>query len=71
MIGKRIVKVRRMTNKEMKREGWEGCVHRPVVLVLDDGTLLYPSCDDEGNGPGAIFGFNTEGQAISIIADGE
>jgi hypothetical protein len=41
------------------------------VLVLDDCTLLYPSCDDEGNGPGAIFGFNTEGQAISIIADGE
>lgn len=25
-----------------------------VLLVLDDGTKLYPSADEEGNGPGKL-----------------
>jgi len=26
-----------------------------VVIQLDDGTLLFPSRDEEGNGPGCMF----------------
>jgi hypothetical protein len=28
---------------------------RPIVIVFDNGTAIYPSADDEGNGPGALF----------------
>ena len=53
VVGKRIIEVRPMTASEMEAEGWD---RPPTVLVLDDGSRLYPSRDDEGNGPGTIFG---------------
>lgn len=35
--------------------------NRPVlVILLDDGTRLYPMGDDEGNGPGALHGEREE-----------
>ncbi len=42
----------------MEENGWHtGSIHaNPPVFELDDGTLIYPSADPEGNGPGAIFG---------------
>jgi len=52
LAGRKIVKVRIMTEDEMEDIGWYA---RSVVLHLDDGNLLFPSQDDEGNGPGAIF----------------
>jgi len=55
LIGKKIVSFRYMTKKELKREGWDD--YKGVVLVLDDGTLIYPSRDEEGNGPGELFGY--------------
>lgn len=51
--GKTIVDIRWMSEDEVREMGWS-C--GAVVLVLDDGTLLLPSRDDEGNGPGALFG---------------
>ena len=54
--GKKIVAVRPLTKAELKAEGWEGYSQTCVCLVLDDGTLLYPSADGEGNHPGAMFG---------------
>lgn len=58
MIGKTIKNVRPMTDAELDAEGWTPSrAHgRPTVLVLEDGTTLYPSRDPEGNGPGALFG---------------
>lgn len=51
--GREIASVRRMTEEEVEGELWtEGT----VALELDDGTVLYPSRDLEGNGPGALFG---------------
>lgn len=63
--GKKIVEVRSMTSEELERVGWTkeyGVLVRypPPVLVLEDGTRLFPSRDPEGNGPGAIFGINAE-----------
>ena len=58
--GKSIKEVRTMTEEEAEREGW-GSPRRkrlPAVIVLEDGTLLYPSRDSEGNEPGGLFGYN-------------
>lgn len=63
-----IVDIRPMTKKELKNEGWEDTPHYhiPKVLVLKDGTVLYPSMDDEGNGPGRLFGTSKEGVSFSL-----
>lgn len=58
--GQTIVMVRTMTDTEMKNEGWQR--HRsinqnPACFVLDDGSVIYPSCDQEGNGSGVFFGY--------------
>jgi hypothetical protein len=59
VIGQTVVAVRPMAASELAREGWEANRRHgtPMVVVLSSGALLYPSRDDEGNGPGALFGF--------------
>ena len=52
---KLIVAIRQATEKEKAREGW-GDFHNVTVIELDNGSLLYPSMDEEGNGPGSLFG---------------
>jgi hypothetical protein len=41
-----------MGDRDVEALGWD---RSAVMLVLDDGTLLYPSSDDEGNDAGALF----------------
>lgn len=53
--GRRIVDIRVMSKDELDENGWDDFVPMPMVIQLDDGTLLYPSCDGEGNGPGVLF----------------
>lgn len=67
MKGRKIVDVRRMTQAEMDREGWQDYHRKPTVLVLDDGTVLYPSQDEEGNGPGALFGHSPKDGAFYVF----
>jgi hypothetical protein len=55
--GKKIVDVRYMTEKERDMLGWQS---RCVIIILDDGTSIYPSRDDEGNDAGALFVDNIE-----------
>jgi len=64
LIGKKIVEVRPMTEEELESEGWDG--GHGTVLVLDDGTLLYPSQDEEGNGTGVMFG-KKEGVSFYVL----
>jgi predicted transcriptional regulator len=66
IIGAKIKKIRPMTKAEMSAEMWDDFRGAPVVLELDNGTKLYASQDDEGNGPGAIFGTTKEGQQIGL-----
>ncbi len=51
-LGKKIVGISYMSQGEAEELGW---YKRPVVLQLDDGSLIYPSMDDEGNDGGALF----------------
>lgn len=53
LVGRTIRAVRWMDEEEMKEMGdWFSA---PIVIQLDDGTLLWPSADDEGNDAGALF----------------
>lgn len=54
LLGRMITRVRLMTRKEMREKGWGDHGHQPVVIVLEDGSILYPARDPEGNGPGVI-----------------
>ena len=66
-VGKRIVAIREMTSAELANEGWTlGRGEAAPVIVLDDGTLLYPSRDPEGNGPGEFFGANRHGEKFTV-----
>lgn len=50
--GRTIAKVVYMQDEDQDQIGWDRCA---VMLILDDGTTLYPSVDDEGSGPGALW----------------
>lgn len=64
LVGRKIVGVRYLTNEEKDELGWHA---RAVVLELDNGVLVYPSQDDEGNGPGALFTTSPEMETIPVI----
>lgn len=56
IVGKTIVAVRPMTKEETRHFMWfPGSGDMPMVLVLNDGTLLIPQQDPEGNGPGMLL----------------
>jgi len=55
LVGRKIIKVRYMTDVEQKDFYWE---NKPVCIQLDDGEWLFPSSDDEGNDAGALFSSN-------------
>lgn len=55
LLGRHIVDIRPMSRSELAVEGWPAD-QRVAALVLDNGAILYPSRDDEGNGPGVLFG---------------
>lgn len=60
--------VRRMTEHEMAREGWG---HEPHGLVLDLGDMtLFPSRDDEGNGPGIFYVRRNDGSGFTVKEEG-
>jgi hypothetical protein len=63
-VGRRIVLERAMTPEELEGEGWDD--RHGWALVLDNGNVLYASKDDEGNGPGAIFGVTPKGERFQI-----
>lgn len=64
LLNRKIVNVRYMTSEEMEQLGWY-C--RPVVMVLDDGNMIYPSTDDEGNNGGALFTCNEANPVLPVL----
>jgi hypothetical protein len=40
-------------------------------LVLDDGSIIYPSQDEEGNGPGSFFAMDKELETAYYIFPNE
>ena len=59
--GTKITKIRNMTKQELSNEGWNDydiTDDNIVALELDNGTVIYPSRDYEGNGAGVFFGYD-------------
>lgn len=52
LAGKVIKEVRWMTEEEVQASHWG---RSAPVIVFDDGDVMYPMQDDEGNGPGALM----------------
>ena len=61
--GRTIVDVRYLTTIEMKGMGWH---RKSIVLELSDGSLLFPSKDDEGNDAGALFGQSPDNKSLTF-----
>ena len=53
LTGKKVKAVRYLSKAEADQLGWHS---RPLVIEFEDGTLLFPSRDDEGNDGGALLG---------------
>jgi exopolysaccharide biosynthesis protein len=66
IIGRKIVDVIALSKDIVEAEGWENSPYSCIGLLLDDGNIIYPSQDEEGNGPGALFGKNVK-EDISVF----
>ena len=66
IIGRKIVDVINLSKDIVEAEGWENTPYACIGLLLDDGNIIYPSQDSEGNGPGALFGKNVK-ENISVF----
>ena len=64
LVGRRIVGVDYLTAEETGEMMWSNSA---VVLILDDGTALYPMSDDEGNDAGALATNKKELPVIPVI----
>lgn len=65
LVGRKIVEQRRMTEEELNAQGWDED-GKTTCLVFDDGSKIFASQDDEGNGPGNIFGVTKEGKSVYV-----
>lgn len=63
MKGKMVKTVRFLDDAELEREGWE---RKTLAVEFTDGTLLFASCDDEGNDSGALFARKPDGTPIVL-----
>ena len=67
LVGRKIIKVKCLHPKETEEVfGWS---QQPCEIYLDNGTVLTPSMDDEGNDAGAIFTNVTELPVIPTFRD--
>ena len=67
-MNRTIIAVRPMTEEELEQQGWSETFNgAPPALVLDDGSVLFPSADAEGNYGGALFFVNAKGTQGILI----
>ena len=64
LVGRKIVEIRWMTQKEAKESLWD---YQPVILILDDGTSIFPMSDDEGNSAGSLYHCGAEQSTIPVM----
>ncbi len=64
LVGRRIVKVAYMTREEADGLGW---TRRSLMILLDDGTTIYPSSDDEGNNGGAVYTSDKRNPVLPVL----
>ena len=57
LVGKKIAKARYMSSEETKESGWS---KSPLLIELDDGTVIIPLQDDEQNEGGSLEFYHPE-----------
>ena len=62
--GKTIAAVRYMTEEEAANSGF---CSSPIVMILDDGSYIFPMRDDEGNDAGALATSDQENPTLPVI----
>lgn len=66
--GRLIRGTRFMTDAERQREGWQ---NEPAPLLLDIGIVqVWPSKDEEGNGPGVLHARLADGRHVQLELEG-
>jgi hypothetical protein len=70
LAGKKVVGIRRLRTEELERLGWESR-GEVTALLFEDGTIVFPSRDSEGNGPGELFGIDAEGDFRLRVPPGQ
>ena len=66
--GQKIVRMRPMTSSEIRDAGWKGMSYfTPLALELENGVILFASQDEEGNGPGAMFATQPDGEQFTLF----
>ena len=68
LVGRKIVKVEWMTDEECEDWMWSS---KPICMLLDDGTWIYPSKDDEGNDGGALFTTSKVESCLPVFSVGD
>jgi hypothetical protein len=68
LVGKTIDSVRWMSEDEAYHLGWQST--RPIVIQFTDGSLIFPSGDDEGNRGGALFGQSASHEDLTFPVNG-
>ena len=52
--GKKVAKVRYLTDIELVNFGW---TKSPLVIIFEDGSYIFAQSDDEGNNAGSLAGY--------------
>ena len=68
LVGRKIVKVEWITDEEAEEWMWSS---KPISMLLDDGTWIYPSQDDEGNNGGALFTTSKVESCLPVMSIGD
>ena len=68
LLGRKIIKVEWITDKECEEMMWDS---KPISMLLDDGTWIYPSADDEGNDAGALFTTSEVESCLPVMSIGD
>lgn len=64
LVGKTILSVRYMNDKEMENLMWS---KKPIIIKFTDGSYIIPQRDDEGNDGGALFTSDDDIDVIPVI----
>ena len=68
LVGRKIVEVEWFSDEEAEKYMWYS---KPIAMLLDDGTWIFPSADDEGNNGGALFTTSKTESCLPVMGIGE
>lgn len=66
LVGKTIVSAHYMTDEEKEALGLGHWYRINVIITFDDGTVMFPSQDDEMNGSGVLYAYEADGSEIPM-----